>query len=140
MSPELEARHEIIQRAQEWVGVGEVDDTSLLLIRELVQHLRDAPLPSRVPRQAEVLAWVAARWPDYTSPVWRAMKAGEEAGEILGAVTKEELGLKPPGTIAVESAQAVLCIMSLAESVGFDLWEAVAADWETMKTRTWSPA
>lgn len=82
---------------------------------------------------------MAERWPDYTTPVWRAIKAGEEAGEILGAVTKAELGLKPESEIGVESAQTVLCIMSLAESVGFDLWEAVAADWETMKTRKWDP-
>lgn len=93
-----------------------------------------------IPTQAEVLAWVAERWPEHLAPVWRAMKSGEEAGEILGAVIKEELGLKPPGTIAMESAQAVLCIMSLAESVGFDLWAAVAAEWTTLQTRKWSPS
>lgn len=91
------------------------------------------------PTQAQVLAWVAERWPDHTQPVWRAMKMGEEAGEVLGAVVKSELGLKPASQIAVETAQTVLCAMSLAESVGFDLWEAIVADWETMKTRVWKP-
>lgn len=72
-----------------------------------------------------------------TSPIAVGIDA-EEAGEILGAVLKSELGLKPVSEIAVETAQTVLCAMSLAESVGFDLWAAVAADWETMKTRVWA--
>lgn len=101
---------------------------------------REGSAAPKIPTQAEVLAWVAERWPGYTAPVWRAIKMGEEAGEVLGAVTKAELGLKPESEIAVETAQTVLCAMSLAESVGFDLWAAVAADWETMKTRTWSPS
>lgn len=94
---------------------------------------REATLPS----QADMLAWVAARWPDHVSPVWRAVKVGEEAGEVLGAVVKESIGLKPKSAIEVEAAQVVLCVMALAESCGFDLWAAVAAEWHDLASRTW---
>lgn len=93
-----------------------------------------------MPRQAEVLAWVAARWPEYTSVEWRAMKVGEEGGEVLGAVIKASLGLKPRSEIAVESAQTVVCLMALAEAEGFDLWAAVREEWHDMASRTWPDA
>lgn len=75
-----------------------------------------------LPTQAEVLEWVAARWPDMTTTEWRAIKVGEESGEVLGAVIKAALGLKPRSEIGVEAAQTVLCLMALAAAEGFDLW------------------
>jgi NTP pyrophosphatase (non-canonical NTP hydrolase) len=56
-----------------------------------------------MPTQADVLAWVARRWPNRTTPIWRAGKLCEEAGEVMGAVIKV---------------------------VGFDLWRAVADEYE----------
>lgn len=93
-----------------------------------------SPLP---PTQAEVLAWVRERWPNHTTPVWRAMKLGEEAGEVLGAVVKESVGLKTKSDIATETAQAVLCAMALAESVGFNLQQAIMVEWQDCATRVW---
>lgn len=94
-------------------------------------------MPQNMPTQVQVLAWVAERWPNYVSTVWRAMKTGEEAGEVLGAVIKADLGLKPRSEIRKETAQLVVCAMGLAEAEGFDLWNAVADEWQDMATRVW---
>lgn len=87
--------------------------------------------------QAEVLDWVAQRWPDFASPVWRAMKFGEEAGEVLGAIIKHAVGQKTTDDIKTEAAQAQLCLMALAEANNFDLDQAVADQWRKDRTRTW---
>lgn len=78
--------------------------------------------------QAQVLAWVEERWPDRTTPIWRAAKLCEEAGEVMGAVIKsgETPARKTEADIAQETAQLVICAMGVAESVGFDLWAEVA--------------
>ena len=93
-----------------------------------------------LPTQADVLAWTADRWPDHVTPTWRAMKLGEETGEVLGAVIKssEGVGGKSSDDIRVETAQVVICAMALAESVGFDIWRAVEAEWERCASREWS--
>ena len=81
------------------------------------------------PTQADTLAWVASRWPDRTSPIWRAAKLCEESGEVIAAVIKIDEGRKTPADLARETAQAVICCMALAESSGFDLWTEVAAEY-----------
>ncbi len=92
----------------------------------------------RVPSQAEVLAWVAERWPAHVTPVWRAVKVGEEAGEVLGAVIKADLGIKRRSAIRTETAQLIVCAMALAEAEGFDWQEAVADEWQDMASRVWT--
>lgn len=89
--------------------------------------------------QTAVLAWVRERWPDYCDPVWRAMKIGEEAGEVLGAVVKSQEGVggKTIDDVAKETAQLVMCAYGLAEAAGFDLDEYLDAEWADMQTRVW---
>lgn len=82
------------------------------------------------PTQADTLAWVAARWPDRTTPIWRAAKLCEEAGEVMGAVIKTDEGRKTAADVAQETAQVVICAMALAESVGFDLFGEVAKEYQ----------
>ena len=93
------------------------------------------------PTQADTLAWVRERWPDHATPIWRAAKLAEEAGEALGAVIKSQEGVggKTTADIAQETAQVVICAMALAESVGFDLWAEVAAEYARCQVRTWAP-
>jgi NTP pyrophosphatase (non-canonical NTP hydrolase) len=94
--------------------------------------MRVSPTPepeATMPTQAQVLAWAAERWPDRTTPVWRAAKLCEEAGEVMGAVIKVGEGRKTNADVAQETAQAVICCMGVAESVGFDVWAEVAAEW-----------
>jgi NTP pyrophosphatase (non-canonical NTP hydrolase) len=81
------------------------------------------------PTQAQALAWVRARWPERTAPIWRAAKLCEESGEVMGAVIKMGEGRKSLEDLRLESAQVVICAMALAESAGFDLWAAVADEW-----------
>lgn len=89
---------------------------------------RTAALPS----QADVLQWARDRWPDRCTPIWRAAKLAEEAGEVMGAVIKsgEDPPRKSEADIAQETAQLVICAMGLAESVGFDLFAEVAKEYE----------
>lgn len=82
------------------------------------------------PTQADVFEWARDRWPDRVTPVWRALKLGEEAGEVQGAVVKMTEGRKSLDDLAQETAQLVICAMALAESAGFNLDAAVAAEWE----------
>lgn len=89
------------------------------------------------PSQQEVLAWTRQRWPDKCDPVSRAMKVGEEAGEVIGAVVKMNEGRKTKADLAFECAQLVLCVQALAESAGFDLAEYVEAEWQTIQRRVW---
>lgn len=83
-----------------------------------------------MPDQAQTLAWVAERWPDRTALIWRAAKLGEEAGEVLGAVIKMDEGRKTLADLRMEVAQVVICAMALAESAGFDLFTAIADEYE----------
>lgn len=94
-----------------------------------------------VPTQAETLAWVRERWPDRCSPLHRVAKLCEEAGETIGAVIKMEdgSGRKTEADVAQETAQTVICAMALAESVGFDLWAEVAAEYARCQVRVWAP-
>lgn len=82
------------------------------------------------PTQADVLAWVVARWPGRGTPHWRASKLCEEAGEVMGAVIKMDEGRKTLADLAQESAQATICLMALAESAGFDLMAEVAKEYD----------
>lgn len=82
-----------------------------------------------VATQAQTLEWVSERWPDRTDSMWRALKLGEEAGEVQGAVIKMAEGRKTLGDLAAETAQLVICAMALAESAGFDLQRSIAAEW-----------
>lgn len=85
--------------------------------------------------QADALRFVRDRWPHRLHPEARALKVGEECGEIQGAVTKWLEGRDTVAHIAQEAAQAVIVIMSLAESVGFDLADAVDAEWALVQNR-----
>jgi NTP pyrophosphatase (non-canonical NTP hydrolase) len=89
-----------------------------------------------IPTQAQTLDWVKDLWPDKTDPSCRALKLGEEVGEVLGAVIKITEGRKTLVDLATETAQLVICAMALAESAGFDLRSAIAAEWERCGTRT----
>lgn len=74
------------------------------------------------------------------APNWRADKVAEEAGEVMGAVTKcyyDGTDRKTPDDIAKETAQLVMCAYALAESVGFDLDEWLEVEWMEMQTRQW---
>lgn len=89
------------------------------------------------PTQAEMLAFVAARWPDRCGPDHRAMKVAEEAGEVVGAVVKMSEGRKTTADVGQEAAQLVLVTMALCESIGVDLHAAIAAEWADLATRQW---
>jgi NTP pyrophosphatase (non-canonical NTP hydrolase) len=82
------------------------------------------------PTQAQVLEWARQRWPERSDPLWRALKLGEEAGEVQGAVVKMAEGRKTLADLTTETAQLVICAMALAESAGFDLHSAITAEWE----------
>lgn len=84
------------------------------------------------PTQAQTLEWVRERWPSRDTPMWRALKLGEEAGEVQGAVVKLSEGRKTLDDLAAETAQLVICAMALAESAGFDLQAEVRAEWERL--------
>lgn len=86
------------------------------------------------PTQEEVHKWVQSRWPNHVSPLWRAVKLGEEVGEVLGAVIKmdEGDGRKSVDDVRLETAQVVICAMALAAAAGFDLDCAVADEWSRL--------
>lgn len=85
--------------------------------------------------QADALQFVRDRWPHRLRPEARALKLGEECGEVQGAVTKWLEGRDTVAHIAQETAQAIIVAMSLAESVGFDLAEAIDAEWALVQDR-----
>ena len=86
---------------------------------------------TQLPTQREVLDWVRSQWPDSTSLLWRALKLGEEVGEVQEAVVKmsEEPPRKSAIDLAQETAQLTLCAMALAEAAGFDLQSEICAEW-----------
>lgn len=84
--------------------------------------------------QADTLQFVVERWPERVAPEWRALKVSEEAGEVCGAMNKPWKGAKE---VEIETAQLIICAMSLAEAVGFDLFKAVAEEWERAIVRVW---
>lgn len=83
-----------------------------------------------LPAQVTCLDWVRDKWPDRTTPIWRAAKLCEEAGEVIGAVIKTDEGRKTIDDVKMETAQVVICALALAESVGFDLWQAVVDEYD----------
>ena len=92
----------------------------------VARWLDSFPIGGAFPTQRQVFDWIRDRWPQQASPEWRALKLAEEAGEVAGAVVKREEGRTTDADVRMETAQVVICAMALAESVGFDLWEAVA--------------
>lgn len=82
------------------------------------------------PSQRDAFEYVRERWPWATDPQSRALKLGEEAGEVQGAVIKMSEGRKTLADLQMELAQLVLCAMALAESAGFDLQEALGREYE----------
>lgn len=119
--------------------VTNAEGRDIIVETDFLTRLPTAPEPAPIevgdwwadmPTQADVLAWVADRWPNRTTPIWRAGKLSEEAGEVMGAVIKVDEGRKTVEDIRMEAAQVVICAMGLAESVGFDLWQAVADEWK----------
>jgi len=91
------------------------------------------------PSQRDVYLWVDRRWPTNTSPLDRAAKLCEEAGETIGAVIKWQTpgdGRKTVDDIAQETAQVVICALGLAESVGFNLRWEVNAEWKRVQGKT----
>lgn len=82
-----------------------------------------------MPTQADVLAWRAKR--DLRTDIdGCALKLGEEAGEVLGALIKMGEGRKTINDLRMEVAQTVICAMGVAEAAGFDVFDAVADEWE----------
>lgn len=94
------------------------------------------PLPS----DAEVLAWVRARWPERCSLDARAIKLAEEAGEVVGAAVRLGEGRGSTAHLAKELAQLVMCIKGVAAVAGIDVEEAVRAEWAEMQHRQWEGA
>lgn len=92
----------------------------------------------RLPTQKQTLDWVRERFPTRCDPDSRALKLGEEAGEVQGAVIKMGEGRKTLADLATETAQLVICAMALAESAGFDLNAAIEAEWERCGVRVWT--
>lgn len=94
-------------------------------------------MTSRVlPTQVDTLEWCRHKgFP--LDPQGRAMKLGEEAGEVLGAVVKMAEGRKSVHDLAQETAQLVICALALAQSAGFDLEGAIADEWDRCGTREW---
>lgn len=82
------------------------------------------------PTQTQIMEWVRIKFPTKTSVVHRAMKLGEEAGEVLGAVTKMDEGRKTKADLGQELAQAVICCMGVAEAAGIDLDQEVRREWD----------
>lgn len=82
------------------------------------------------PSQRDAFEYVRERWPWATDAQSRALKLGEEAGEVQGAVIKMGEGRKTIDDLRMELAQLVLCAMALAESAGFDLQEALGAEYQ----------
>lgn len=101
-----------------------------------VNHEQSAPLPS----DAEVLAWVRARWPHRAHADARAMKLAEEAGEVVGQVTRVIEGRGSVEAIAKEMAQTVMCLKGLAAIYDIDIDSAVRDEWAEMQTRQWEGA
>lgn len=89
------------------------------------------------PTNDEVLAWVRERWPHRCDLTNRAMKLGEEAGEVIGAVVRIEEGRGSTDHLAKELAQLVMCIKGIAAIAGIDVETAVANEWDEMQTRQW---
>ena len=86
------------------------------------------------PTQAETLEFVRQRWPNRVEPIWRATKCAEEVGEVLATLNKPWLTFEDTEK---ETAQLHICTMALAESVGFDLRQAVVAEWRRAQERIW---
>lgn len=93
-----------------------------------------------VPTDAEVLAWVKERWPHRATPDARAMKLAEEAGEVVGKVTRLAEGRGSVDALAKEMAQLAMCMKGLAAIFGIDIFAAVGAEWTEMQTRQWEGA
>ncbi len=91
------------------------------------------------PTQRQTLDFVKDRWPHMADPQSRLNKLGEEYGEVLGAFVKslDGTGRKTVTDVAQETAQLVICAMALAESMGFDLEDEIADEWERCETRIW---
>ena len=94
----------------------------------------------QLPAQEKALDFVRERWPTTVTPIWRAAKLAEEAGEVLGAVIKTEQGISGKTTVdvAMETAQVVICALALAEACGFDLVYEVWLEWDICRERTWT--
>ena len=90
-----------------------------------------------MPTQAQTLEWVRERFPGRDDPERRALKLGEEAGEVLGAVIKIGEGRKTKDDLARELAQVVICAMALAESAEINLDSAIRAEWFVCGVRRW---
>lgn len=86
-------------------------------------------MPSE-PNQHDALDWCEKK--GYRTDLYgRSAKLVEEAAEALAAVIKMEEGRKTLTDLAQETAQTVICAMALAEAAGFDLNEAVQAEWDS---------
>lgn len=112
-----------------------MDETDSTRAEQAIAGLRDALAPSRsdagqgLPTQRQVLDWVRRHYPSKADPEGRALKLGEEAGGVQGAVIKIAEGRKTIEDLRTELAQLALCTMGLAESVGVDLQAAVGSEW-----------
>lgn len=89
---------------------------------------------SHLPTQTEVYEWREKHHPSVMGVVWAAAKLCEEAGEVMGVVTKMNDGTnrKTKTDLRREAAQAAICVMAVAEAGGFDLDDAIREEWERM--------
>jgi hypothetical protein len=85
--------------------------------------------------QQEVGAWQAATFPGHNSPLVKAGKVTEEAGEVMGAVIKFLDGRRGLVSVAEEGADLVVALAGLFELLGIDLDVAVHEHWATVRLR-----
>lgn len=90
--------------------------------------------------QQQVAVWQAETFPDHQHPLVKAGKVAEEAGEVVGAVIKVLDGRRRVEDVAAEAAEVVVCLLGLAESLGFDLDVAVQEQWATVRARDFAAA
>jgi len=86
--------------------------------------------------QDEVGPWQRTRWPMTATVERTAMKVGEEAGEVLGAVIKCGEGRRTVEDVANELADVLITACACADLHGIDLQDAVSRRWnEDVKLR-----
>lgn len=80
--------------------------------------------------------WRETRWPKPGDPdPWDAMKLGEEAGEVLGAVTKLAEERATMNDLADEMGDVLIALSVLAGRYGWTLDELRARRWEEVVER-----
>jgi NTP pyrophosphatase (non-canonical NTP hydrolase) len=91
--------------------------------------------------QRDVAVWLARNFPD-RNPLTAVAGTAEEVGELCRAAVKLEQGIR--GTeaewlaeIDKELGDVFIKLCDVADLYGRDLEAAIAARWETVRTRDW---